>query len=494
MNTLPDFIDALNKEEIRHYKLYTNRFCANEERKDIALFDFFKKYGQEADEDEIFKQLYNGDEKNAYYRLKNRLQQELGCALSLLYIDKSDTNNLLWLLSVYEILIQKEKWTLAHYFLRKAEKKALDINNLELLDLIYAKFILLSNEIIEINPEFYIGKRDENALSLNKTRTIDQVLAALNYRIKVSQNFARQDKNLLRIVDKTLKEFSSDKSINNNKVFQTKVYRLISQTLVQRHNFEELEKFMLDTYGKFETNNWFEKANHDTKLQMLVYIINAKHFNAKFQEALQYAGILGREITRFNNLFYDKYLFFYYNSLVANYAKLNFAKAIESLDAFESLMRKRKNNYYDQFIYLNRATLSYERGKFNDGIRALVKFYLNDSFQKADGAFQLKIEVTELIMQYESKDFSSTKKRIEQVRKKHFTRLKQSGFYREAKVIHFIEQMMITPLKDKEAALYKEIQSFVNKKISAAEEDGEIKKYRSWLAPKVGIRVDSLKG
>jgi hypothetical protein len=142
---------------------------------------------------------------------------------------------------------------------------------------------------------------------------------------------------------------------------------------------------------------------------------------------------------------------------------------------------------------LNRATLSYERGKFNDGIRALVKFYLNDSFQKADGAFQLKIEVTELIMQYESKDFSSTKKRIEQVRKKHASRLKQPDFYREAKVIHFIEEMMTTPLKDKDAVLYKEIQSFVNKKITTAEEDGEIKKYRSWLAPKVGIRVDSLK-
>ncbi|MFN8315225.1 MAG: hypothetical protein U0T32_02110 [Chitinophagales bacterium] len=494
MNTLSELILSMNKEEIRHYKLYTGRFGDNEERKDVALFDFLRKEGIDANEEVIFQQLYATDDKNAYYRLKNRLQQELGCALSLLHIDKNDTNNLLWILSLYEILRAKEKWELAHYFLRKAEKKALEIENLELLDLIYAKFILLSNEVMDINPEIYISKRDENAIKLNKTRNIDQVLAALNYRIKVSQNFARQDKNLLKIVDKTLKEFSTDNSIKNNKTFQTKVYRLISQTLVQRHSFIELEKFMLDTYEQFESNNWFEKANHDTKLQMLVYIINAKHFNSKFQEALQYASILGKEITRFDNLFYDKYLFFYYNSLVANYAKLNFAKAIESLDAFESLMRKRKNNYYDQFIYLNRATLSYERGKFNDGIRALVKFYLNDSFQKADGAFQLKIEVTELIMQYESKDFASTKKRIEQVRKKHLTRLKQSGFYREAKVIHFIEQMMITPLKDKEAALYKEIQSFVNKKISAAEEDGEIKKYRSWLAPKVGIRVDSLKG
>ena len=60
-------------------------------------------------------------------------------------------------------------------------------------------------------------------------------------------------------------------------------------------------------------------------------------------------------------------------------------------------------------------------------------------------------------------------------------------------MIHFIEQMMTTPLKDKDSAIYKEIQAFVNKKITVAEEEGEIKKYRTWLAPKVGIRIDSLR-
>ena len=100
----------------------------------------------------------------SYTHLDVYKRQELGCALSLLHIDKNDTNNLLWILSLYEILRAKEKWELAHYFLRKAEKKALEIENLELLDLIYAKLILLSNEVMDINPEIDISKRDENCL------------------------------------------------------------------------------------------------------------------------------------------------------------------------------------------------------------------------------------------------------------------------------------------------------------------------------------------
>ncbi|MEI5617203.1 hypothetical protein WB403_49790, partial [Streptomyces brasiliscabiei] len=88
--------------------------------------------------------------------------------------------------------------------------------NYELLDLIYANLVKLSNDVIAINPEEYIEKQSENALMLNRVRQMDQVLAALNYRIKVTQNFQKGNETLLKMVDKAVKEFSKDKSIAEN--------------------------------------------------------------------------------------------------------------------------------------------------------------------------------------------------------------------------------------------------------------------------------------
>ena len=52
-----------------------------------------------------------------------------------------------------------------------------------------------------------------------------------------------------------------------------------------------------------------------------------------------------------------------FHNLILRYSQ--FEEALKKIDEFEKLMRKRKSNFYDQFIYLNRATLLFEINKFN---------------------------------------------------------------------------------------------------------------------------------
>ena len=40
----------------------------------------------------------------------------------------------------------------------------------EMLDMVYSNLIKLSNELIVVNPEYYIDRRRENAEKLNKIR------------------------------------------------------------------------------------------------------------------------------------------------------------------------------------------------------------------------------------------------------------------------------------------------------------------------------------
>ena len=419
MDTLHSLISSLNKEEIRFFKLYTQRYATGAGGLGSRLLDLMRKE-DEPDEDEIFKKLYKKPEdKNTYYRLKNRLQEDICDTLSLLHFGKNESNNLHRTICIHNILLEKGKHELAYYFMKKAEKRARQTDNYELLDLIYANLVKLSNDVIDINPEEYIAKQSENALMLNRVRQMDQVLAALNYRIKLTQNFQKGNESLLKLVDKTAKDFSKDKSISENRNFQIKIYRAISQAMVQKKKYKELEPFLLKTYSNFESKKWFDKDTHDVHLQMLVYIGNTLYTNKKFKESLEYTKQLGLEMVKYDKLLYEKYLFFYYNSLALNYSKTNGNMAFATLDEFEQINKKNKNSFYDQFIHLNRAIFYFDADKYSEAVRSIIKLYVNDYYRQTDRSFKLDIEIAEVIMQYETGDKSTVEKRIKQIRKSY---------------------------------------------------------------------------
>jgi len=492
MQLLNNVIAVMNKEEVRNFKLWLNSTNASAARKDILLFDYIRKAADQYDEEHIFNKLYNGTDKNSFYRLKNRLLEDIGYNLSLLHFSKHESNNLYLLLGLYNIFISRNEAEIALFYLKKAEKRALQVENFELLDIIYANFVKLSYDLTGINPEVYIRHRKENAAKLDKIRETDQALAAVTYRLKLSQNYGKRDVGLLKLLDATIQEFAADESIWKSKTFQTRVFRAVSQILIQNHNFTELEKFMLATYEKFLGQKWFDKSNHETKIQMLIYIINATFKNHKFRESLDYAEVLGEELSAYNGLLYKKYVFFYYNALVINYAKTDLARGIKALDEAEREMKDIKNSYYDFFILLNKATLLFYQRRTNEAIKNLVKLYLNDHYTKTDASFKIKIAVAECIMQYESGDAGSAVKRVEQVKKQFKEQLDSADFKRESFVMKLLPDLAGVKEPKAGSGLYTRISRFVKAKVDESVEDGEVLRYRAWLAPKIGLEADIL--
>lgn len=492
MEILQQIVTVMNKEEVRHFKLWLNSTNASEERKDVLLFDYIRKAGDKYDESFIFKRLYGKGDKNSFYRLKNRLLEDLGYNLSLLHFGKHETNNLFLLLSLHQIFISRNQPEIALYYLKKAERRAQQLEHFEMLDMIYASFVRISGDLTDINPEIYIEKRRDNAIKLNKIRETDQVLAAVTYRLKLSQNYGKRDVGLLKMLDHAIKEFAADDSIQHSKSFQLRVFRAASQILIQNHNFTELEQFTLATYRRFQKEKWFDRSNHESKIQMLIYLINATFKNKKYRDSLDYAETLGEELSAYHNLLYDKYLFFYYNALVINYAQIDLARGLKALEEAEKEMKSKKNVYYDFFILLNKATLLFFQKKYNEAIRNLVKLYLNEHYKKADVSFKIKIAIAECIMQYESGDEETTQKRVEQVKKQFFQHLETDAFRRERFILKLIPELIAHPKVDSNKRLHKEINRFVLSKVNEAVEDGEVLRYRTWLAPKVQISLEDL--
>lgn len=481
MDILNQIVERLTKDELR----FLNYFYGakpGDQRKDLALVNYVRKSGENFDEIQAIKKLnYTLADKNSYYRLKNRVIEDIGDSLSLLLTHKNDLYELQHYLTLYHIYYARSLYKACLNYLKKAERIALRIENYELLDQVYANFIRLSSDIPELNPDAYIKQREQNAVVMSHLRELDNLLASVSYRLKLSQNFGASDNKVLQQLQEQVRLISRQTTSRFSRNLQTRIYKALSQILLQQHNYPALEKLVLDNLRRFEQNNWFDKDNHDLKLQMLTYLANSLYKNGKHQSSLQYTSQLGDELEAHSRVHYDRFLFFFYNLRILNNAVLNPSNALKALDEFESLMRRKKNYYYDVFIYLNRAGVLYDTGKYNDSLKSLVKLYVNDNYRKADDAFRFKVEMSELLITYEAKDFKTLLYRIEQVKKQYKAFTRHKNYALDFAILKLLITMATSHNTKRDEKIQKELNRLLKASVKVPNTDSEIIRYEGWL-------------
>lgn len=481
MDTVGAVITNLNKEEVRFFKLYQSRMQTGE-RKDILLFDYIRKNGSEYDEKKIFQRLYGEKDKNAFYRLRNRLMTDINKCLLLQHFDAEETLVAINQFALSRFYASRSNTTLAAYFLKKAEAKALSIENFEILDLIFGEFIRLSHEILDINPETYINKRKENQEKIKQLRSIEDVVAVLTYRLKVTQNFSKSDQPVVVLLQKTVDDFLHDPEISKSPKFRFRIYTAVSQILLQNRDYVALEEYLLKTFKEFTKLDLFNKNNHDTKLQMLTYLVNSLFKNDKLKQSLQYTDFLKQAMEEYGKLYFDKYLFFYYNSLVINYSKLDKDKAIQVLEDMRENPKITSTPFYEIFIYLNLGVLQFDLARYRESLRFITRLYQLTSYQNADKALQFKISVVELMIRFELRDLEYLEYRIARMKKDFRDLLKKEEFLKEKDFMLIIARLDIA---GGEPSTLRKINLFIDKYRNSGDSDDEIINYANWLNDKM---------
>ena len=480
--TINVLIASLNKEEARHFKLNAQKYIVtSEERKDISLFDYIRKSNENYNEEKIVLGLYGTDDKNSFYRLRNRLLEEVNKSLLILHYNTSDYHFILNHIILCRLFQSKRNFSLAYFYLRKAEKKAISIQANDLLDLVYAEAIRISNESLEINPEDYIKKRKENRALLIRLQEIDDILAVLIYRIKVSQNFTSGKSEILTLLSNTISEYTEHKETRENPVFRMKVYQAVSRILLQQHDYLSLEKYLLKTYTEFSREKLFNKNNHDTKLQMLTYLANSMFKNSKHTESITYASKLREAMDEFNSSLKEKYLFYYYNILVNNYGEIDKRKAVDTLLEAQEVKEITKNKFNQSFIYLQLALQYFDLGEFRSSNKNMVKVKLEDNFKIFDSAFQLKIAVVELIVRYELEDLDFIEIQIPKIKKEYSDLLSDESYSRQLLMLEILKKLIAKESSQRE----KQLQQLTQKIFAILDEkeshDNDLINYNEWL-------------
>ena len=484
MDVFYQIVDGLSKEEIRFFKIFAHRQGAEIDRKDIALLDFIRKNPEKNDENKIVQKLYGNSDKNAFYRLKNRLIDDLNKSLVLQHNNDDEALQLFQLLSLVRIYSAKSQHQIALSFLKKAEQKAKRIENHELLDSIYGEYIQLSHTLLNIDPETYITLRKENSMALARIRQLDDVLAVVSYRLKVTQNFGSQEFSFLQILENVTKQYADEKVVLASPRFRIKLYGLVSQLLLQRHDYQSLEVYLLQIWNEFLKDNIFNKNNHDTKLQLLTYIVNTLFKNGKVQESLAFAEKLYASMQEFNRVHFEKFEIFYYNALVNNYSTSDIPKAIELLKEMQLKPNVKKMPFYELFIYLNLATSYFDLKKYSLSIKNLTKLFLLDSYKKADISLRFKIALSELIIRFELGDFDFWKYRYEQILKEFLAEFSIQSSGREATLFQLVNRSLELPAGLKDKSIRPDLDQLLAELKEHTSED-EIIHYHRWLNEKV---------
>jgi hypothetical protein len=483
MKVLQNIIGTMNKEEIRHFKLFINRTNATPDRKDAQLFDYIRRSYPDYNEEKALSRLYGPGDKNSLYRLKNRLLEDLGKSIVLQYFDHSEYNYVLNNICLSRFFQGKGQARIAFHYLSRAEKKASGIESFELLDLIYSEFIRLSHETLEINPEEYIEKRKENRMRLNHLQEIDDILAAVIYRVKTTQNLSKQDSQITELLQKTVNDFANSREVKKSPQLRFKIYHSLSRILLQQHDYISLEKYLLRTYDEFSKEALFNKNNHDTKLQMLTYLVNSLFKNGKHELSLEYAEKLRMAMAEYANYLHDKYLFYYYNSLVINYAAKEMRdEAIAILEEARDNEVLKKLPMYMVFVHLNMAGLHFDKKNYKVSLRNIIKLSMHESFNNLDEAFRLKITLLEIAIRYELGDFDFVERRMEQAGKDFAGLLGHSDYWREKEVLEIIGEMMNTPSLRGNKPLMAKMKKLVE---TDGYDESDILKMRDWLSGKL---------
>ena len=458
MDILQDLIKSLVKEELKSYKLYTKRTHNFNDRKDIELFESIKKQPDKFH----FNTVYNAPKPDTkYYRLKNKIADDIGIILSNLNHKKSEID-VLHLVGLAKIFIGKQQYGLAIHYLKLAERRAIEKEDYALLEAIYEQMVRMSIQNTEESPTKIIEKRNENSQRLKLLQDLENNLAVLSYEVKTTQNLTSK-KEITSWLNHTLK--------NTIKLSYVK------------NSYASLETYLKSCLVEFENDKLFTKQTHEIKLQLLVYLCNASYMLDKHTQAIQYANVLHKAIFEFDKVLYNQYVFYYYNILVNNYSKTNIAKAIDTLEAAQN-EKQIKNNPNQYFYVLNNlAILNFDLKKFKQASKFFSQMHVSQNFKTFDISFVVKLYVFELINRLELEDYEHCDKQLNQLYKLIDDVKEKDSIKIDLSILEIINQFL-NKYENRWRPLKSNIQTFV-KKFQENKDGTGIINYVQWIESKI---------
>lgn len=484
-----DIVKSLNKEESRNFKLFLKRSNANVETAPVnLLFDSYKA-GNFKSDSEIYENLFGSIKKNAFYRLKNRMIEDIYKSLLILNYDKDDHiiihNNVI----LAEIFSYKSEYQIALKILKKAEQKALKNEFYSLLEIIYDKMVGLSKHYSEVPVMEVIEKKNDIIAKKQLSSKLSDLVAQLNWYLQNS-NFDSKEINIMEKLDNIKSELSNSHLLETSVSIQFQVQDNISYILLKKKDYVSLDLYLETQLLTFESKQVFNKNNYHHKITMLVWLANTNLKLLQFDKAESYAEQLKQGLEEFKRLHYNNYIWAYYQPLfIASYYTGQLNRCLEILEELKNEKIIKGHRVYDIFVNLNSAIVFYGLNnikKANEFINNLLK---PDLFKTLSPELKLNIRIVDLIFYFENEDYEYLLYSIKQFKRKFNHLLKLDAFILAKEFVNLLEIYSKSKEIINDDAFVDRVKKFIKKSPPFEPGNNEALDYRIWWLSRLNERT-----
>ncbi len=478
---LTDIIQSLDKEEIRNFKLYSTRIQTQQEKKLLYLFDRIKKDNFDEYADELVTELFPNSGKNPYYRLKNRLIEDLEQSLLMLHRTRHEEFQLHNLLLLARIFIYKSNFKTGFHYLKKAEGLAKKREYFHLLQIIYDEIILLAGSYKKIDPEDYIARRTAVLQEYIANRQIDDLIAVIQYRLG-RRNFVGKNKEVTDALEQAMKNLDVASDVLRSPTTEFRVYKCVRNLLLQKKDFKSLQDYLLETLDRFERGGMFDKANHESKVVMLSWIINTLTKNRFYRKSLEYTEHLRKALLEFDKLMYPKYIWLYYQSQIINFSYLGSNdQVIRLLEDLQKQKQGELNHYQRFYIPLNLCSAYYSGGDLDKSLKSLSMLLTKEVYGNLDPNWKLRISILEIMLHYECNDLNYAEGRLQEVKRIFRTTLRREGYERDKAFLQILASLLKYPDALSRKREKEKVAGFIAGSPSFEVGSNEVVDYAIWL-------------
>jgi hypothetical protein len=439
LDILEKIIHSLTSDEVRRLKILSNRFKAEDEKKLLTLFDIIRsdKFGDE--ETGIVIELYGGNNaqiRNRYYRLRNKLLENIEKSLTFYHFKYKDSIHAYYDIQLTIMFRERGGYQLALYFLKKAEKKAKELDQFNILEQIYHEYTLLAMKDIDINIEEVLERRRSNMEKVKIHRRNSEAIAILTQQLKRS-NFSREKASILDFLEKTKKNIEASADIFHSTEGKIQIFRTVSALLLQKEAYDQLVTFTRKTIDDLEKGNQFNNDNHAERLLMRLWLINGLFKTCRFQETEAQLEVFEKEMVMFRKQNYFTYLFHYTNVRI-NVLKCLGKNAEAGKLIQEALETRELRAEPEHEAYLMRSQADYQflQGDYAGALESIAHVKRLEGYESMTHETKLFLDVFELAVKLEAGDFSFVADGHSRLKKAYRKLMKDE---RHARVSLFVE-------------------------------------------------------
>ena len=421
MDILERVIESLTSDEVRRFKILSNRFKADEEKKLLVLFDAVRAGGFKEVEDQVIVQFYgdtSAKSKNSYYRLRNKLLGNL--EKSLLFYHFNYKNSIESYSNIQLAILYRERglYKEAFHHLKKAEKVATALDQFSLLEVVYDEMVKLGTNL-ELDLEKILERRRSNLQKHEILRANSEILGMVTQQL-MKRNYSRSKKSeniieSLENIKNRLEEHGDIFQSTNGKVM---IMKTVVSILIQKQAYRELEEYVGQLIEDFEKRKFFNKDNHQTRLLMRVWRLNSLLKLLELEKAEEDIQQLASELKMYNKQNFNEFAIYYYSAWVYNLklmGKLNESgRVLEEAFSHHEIFQNEVNRLY---FLLSQADQAFCEGDFVQTGKTLREIMDHKSFAYFDEDLKFYVHLFEILNSYESGEHKYVEGRYKSLRK-----------------------------------------------------------------------------